>query len=456
VEAKLLDWCKRLIGCPSITTQGTRPIAEFCAAQMLSPNGITARLVPSTSHGEENVNLVATIPGRDPGLMPLVLNTHLDTVPPGDPALWTACGGEPTQPQIDGDRIHGLGAADTKLDFAAKVIALTRRPPRRTVHLIGSFGEERGLLGAKEMAARRLLPQRALAYVGEPSGLSVVTAHKGLIVFELKIGFVPVEGGGGKRHRAIFKGRSAHSSTPHLGHNAIKKALASVGSGDIEVHSLSGGDAVNKVAAHCEIVVSAGGHELSGAQLEEHRGAPLSHRLPSDSLRALGEFIAGLEKFAEVSGPPEPDYALPTLTCNPGLVRSSERTITLDFELRPPPSLSMDVVRRGVTRVVDRIAHQFPTLTLNLREVRASPGYRVPLDSEVVTLAMQAQAAAGLPIAHTVKTGCTEAGVYAGAGLSPVVFGPGPSAGVIHAPNEYNLLSEVEAAARFYTELLQL
>jgi acetylornithine deacetylase/succinyl-diaminopimelate desuccinylase-like protein len=163
-----------------------------------------------------------------------------------------------------------------------------------------------------------------------------------------------------------------------------------------------------------------------------------------------------LEKFAEVSGPPEPDYTPPTLTCNPGLVRSTERTIVLDFELRPPPSLSLELVRKGVADVVDHITQKFPALTFNLREVRASPGYRTGLDNEVVTLAMQAQAAAGVPIAHTVKTGCTEAGVYAAAGLSPIVFGPGPSAGVIHAPNEYNLLSEVEAAARFYTQLLQL
>jgi acetylornithine deacetylase/succinyl-diaminopimelate desuccinylase-like protein len=63
---------------------------------------------------------------------------------------------------------------------------------------------------------------------------------------------------------------------------------------------------------------------------------------------------------------------------------------------------------------------------------------------------------AGIEIKTAVKLGCTEAGVYAAAGLRPVVFGPGPSAGVIHAPNEYNLLSEVEAAIRFYCSLLEL
>ncbi len=457
MEARLLDWCRRLIAFASVTTSGTRGIAEFCATQMLAPAGIEARLIPSALHGEEHVNLMAVIAGRDDGAMPLVFNTHLDTVPPGDPALWTACGGEPMRPRIDGDRIYGLGAADTKLDFAAKVTALSSRRPRRTVHLIGSFGEERGLLGAKELASRHLLPQRGLAYVGEPSGLSVVTAHKGLIVFELVIGFEPVRHNGGGVKRAVFKGRSAHSSTPHLGHNAIKVALAALAADrGVEVHALSGGDAVNKVAAHCEILVSAAGRAPGGAALQEHHGAPPDYRLPHEALRALGDFIATLERFAENSGPSEVDFTGPTLTCNPGLVRSSERALTLEFELRPPPSLSLDFVRTGVAGVVRQMEGGFTGLSVSLREMRASPGYRAALDSNVVTTAMEAQARAGIPIAHSVKTGCTEAGVYAAAGLEPVVFGPGPFAGNIHAPNEYNLLSEVEAAVRFYVALLEL
>ena len=71
-------------------------------------------------------------------------------------------------------------------------------------------------------------------------------------------------------------------------------------------------------------------------------------------------------------------------------------------------------------------------------------------------MGMRAQTLAGVPVANSVKTGCTEAGVYAGAGLSPVVFGPGHSEGNIHAPNKYNLLTEVEAAARFYSALIEL
>lgn len=457
MDPRLLEWCKRLIAFPSVTTDGTRGIAEWCVAEMLAPSGIQARLISSAIHGANNVNLMAVIAGRDQHLTPLVFNTHLDTVPPGAAALWTACGGDPFNPHVDGDRIYGLGAADTKLDLAAKVWALAGRRPRRTVYLIGTFGEERGLLGAHEMVSCGLLPSRGLAYVGEPSGLNIVTAHKGLMVFELKIGFTPLRGSGEAVKRAIFTGRSSHSSTPHLGENAIKKALiAAAAHPENEVRALSGGDAVNKVAASCELLVSGDTSALGGNLAGPHRGASLGYRLPHDALRALSHFIAGLEHFAESSGPSEPDYAAPTLTCNSGVVRSSEQEIALEFELRPPPSLALESVRSGVAGVIARVGADFPALSLTLRELRANPGYRAALEGEVVTMAMEAQAKAGWPVTAGVKAGCTEAGVYAAAGLTPVVFGPGPSDGNIHTPNEYNLLKEVESAGRSYRELIEL
>src|SRR6201997_3881624 len=189
----LLEWCRRLVACRSVTAEGTRQIAELCASEMLAPAGIAARLIPSTREGAEQVNLVAAIRGREPSLRPIVLNTHLDTVPPGAPELWTACGGDPFTARVDSDRIYGLGAADTKLDFAAKVFALRAiGKPRRDVHLVGSFGEEHGLTGAKEMVEAAILPAGAIAFGGAPSRLAVITAHKGLMVFELTLGFTPL------------------------------------------------------------------------------------------------------------------------------------------------------------------------------------------------------------------------------------------------------------------------
>jgi acetylornithine deacetylase/succinyl-diaminopimelate desuccinylase-like protein len=131
----------------------------------------------------------------------------------------------PFEASIHGDRIYGLGAADTKLDFVAKALALVQcGVPGRDVWLLGTFGEEHGLVGAKELAASGMLPRGAIAMVGEPSHLQIITAHKGLMAYELSIEFTPTRVSDEIEVRKTFHvGKAAHSSTPALGENAITK-----------------------------------------------------------------------------------------------------------------------------------------------------------------------------------------------------------------------------------------
>ena len=462
MDAALLEWCRRLVACRSVTAEGTRQIAQLCASEMLAPAGIAARLIPSTREGAEQVNLVAAIRGRDSSLKPVVLNTHLDTVPPGTPELWTACGGDPFAARVDGDRIYGLGAADTKLDFVAKVFALTAiGTPRRDVHLIGSFGEEHGLTGAKEIVEAAILPAGAMAFVGEPSRLEVITAHKGLMVFELRLGFTPLRIDEPMQVRRLtFAGKAAHSSTPALGINAIEIALEAMAINlKLNLAAISGGTAVNVVPARCDVVVATDaaldvpiGGAIEAATFEGR----IAEIIPLEVVTTMLRFISALRKYADTGGGDVPGYAAPTLTCNPGVIRSASGSMTLEFELRPPPGLALDDVRTGVARVVEEISRTAAGVSVALGEKRANPGFRAAAASETVEIAMGALASAGLELNSGVKAGCTEAGIYAAAGLEPVVIGPGPSTGVIHAPNEYNFLSDVEAAVRFYRALLDM
>lgn len=453
----MLGWCRRLIGCRSVTGEGTRAIAELCARELLGPLGIETQVIESPSEGAAQVNLIASITGRDRALAPLVLNTHLDTVPPGDPAAWTECGADPFAAAIKGDRIYGLGSADTKLDFIAKVMGLAAvGQPGRDVWLVATFGEEHGLIGAKELTAAGRLPRGALAFIGEPSHLEVITAHKGLMVFELIIGFTAAEPLRGLKQKVIFEGRAAHSSTPALGRNAIQMAFEALAARpEIQVLALAGGDAVNKVPARCEVLAAAPSPLALPGALAEMAAQSDDRPIPHEVITAVAQFIEQLCAFADEAGGDEPDYATPTLTCNPGVISSSAEALVLDFELRPPPGLPLQVVRHGVDAIVERLAGDFRALRVELHERRANPGFRSDLTSGTVELAMAALARSGLPLNTGVKAGCTEAGIYAAAGLHPVVFGPGVSTGVIHAPNEHNLLSDVEGACRFYTNLMR-
>ena len=469
IESALIEQCRRLIATPSVTTEGTRAVAELCAREILAPAGIDAQIIASERHGRSQVNLRAQVNGADPLLPPLVLSTHLDTVSPGDPALWTECGGDPFNPTVAGDRLYGLGAADVKPDFLLKATALAATPtPRRTVYLIGTFGEERGLLGAKELADSGTLPPGGLAFVGEPSGLAVITSHKGLAVFDLAIGFEPV-----REHapvapaRLAVIGRAAHSSTPHLGDNAIVRALERLvqrpGAG---VLAIRGGDAVNKVPARCEVTLASAAaaskllSEGANAVLVEFDPSDRSIRpdslIPPAALTLLAHFVRELGRFASSAGPSDPDYAAPALTCNPAVLRSDDGELRLQFELRPPPGLALGELRQGLYQLADRFGDEAlrSGFRWSLNEERANPAFRANVESAALAAAMEALGRCGLPRRTAIKMGCTEAGVYAAAGLDPVVFGPGPSTGVIHAPNEYAAISELTAALNFYRELL--
>ncbi len=467
IPSSLIEWAKKLISCPSVTDAGTRRIVELCARELLGSAGISARVLPSARYGEDQVNLLAVVEAKDsPSRAPLVLNTHLDTVPPGDPALWTACDGDPFNPVVRDGKIYGLGAADTKLDFAAKALALALTPkPSRTVYLVGTFGEESGLRGAKELVDSGALPAGALAFVGEPSSLTLILGHRGMNVFRLTVSGEPQAASRTLRPwRAAFFGVSAHSSTPDLGRNAIEMALRALEARpQLSVAKLSGGDAVNKVPARCEVIVLADSSEQLGVEssdclVEQDDELEIAPEVIAPSIiKVLAEFLGALKEYASGRKSAIEGFSRNgSITSNVGIIEGQAGKVSLTFEVRQPPDFSAEIITRELEGIVERLEARFPKLRLELQKLRANPGFYTPEQGETVALGFEAMVRSGLELRTGVKLGCTEAGVYASAGMKPVVFGPGPSTGVIHAPNEYNFVDELEKAFRFYQNLLLL
>jgi len=86
---------------------------------------------------------------------------------------------------------------------------------------------------------------------------------------------------------------------------------------------------------------------------------------------------------------------------------------------------------------------------------RDNPPLHTPADAPLVTASLMSLAAVGRPLDLTSKAGCTEAGIYAQAGIPAVVIGPGRSAGNIHAPNEHVPIAELEAAVDLYAQIVE-
>lgn len=194
-------------------------------------------------------NVVATLRGRE-GAPVVMFHAHLDTVGPSGKAT--------AEPISSGGNIYGRGACDTKGSLVSMVesVRLLRAvdpSERATVVLVGGIDEEVAGTGAEALAG--VHTEIEMAVVGEPTGLEIATAHKGVIRFEIATGGVP-----------------AHSSKPHLGRNAIY-AMARVldalerdyipaldpeghrlvGPATLAVTTIKGGSGMNVVPAECVI-----------------------------------------------------------------------------------------------------------------------------------------------------------------------------------------------------------
>jgi len=188
----LIETLTWLVDVPSVTGSETRICTE-----------IATRLYPAV--GRDAIDRLgdSLIVGRRTGRPLLLLAGHLDTVPSQGqgPAF------------VEGNRLHGLGAADMKAGLAVMVHLLEDPAVHAGTHdVIGIFyaGEEGPSSGNQLediLVGAPWMHQAEFAVVLEPSDGELQLGCNGLI-----------------NATVFFNGRSAHSARPWLGENAITKA----------------------------------------------------------------------------------------------------------------------------------------------------------------------------------------------------------------------------------------
>ncbi len=214
--------------------------------------GLATRRAPVAGNPEENLIVTCEpVPGGEW----LMFESHLDTVSVVGMTV------PPHAGRVEGGKLYGRGACDTKGSGAAMLWALrefardARRP--RNAALVFVVDEEARMTGAQAFARTELktfLPRLRGVIVGEPTQLRPVVAHNGVI-----------------RWRTITRGRAAHSSDPSKGVSAIS-AMRQVlevletryipgvtgwhpmtGRAAASVNTIRGGTAVNIIPDYCEI-----------------------------------------------------------------------------------------------------------------------------------------------------------------------------------------------------------
>ncbi|MER6353097.1 ArgE/DapE family deacylase [Streptomyces sp. NPDC001634] len=152
---------------------------------------------------DEAWGLVASTPDGGDGPA-LILQGHVDVVPPGDPASWV---GDPFVARTVGDTVYGRGACDMKAGLVAHLAALeavrasgARLRGRVGVHFV--VGEEDGGLGAFGTLRRGHTGDACV--ITEPTGGTLVTANAGALTFRIDV-----------------PGKAAHASSRDEGVSAV-------------------------------------------------------------------------------------------------------------------------------------------------------------------------------------------------------------------------------------------
>jgi acetylornithine deacetylase len=145
----------------------------------------------SNEHSEAPIVVGIHRPASETGRS-LILQAHVDVVPPGPADLWTY---PPFEPAIAGDWLYGRGAADMKAGHAANLFALDalRRiglQPAATVYVQSVVEEESTGNGALMTHLRGYRADAVL--IPEPEDEKLVRANTGVLWFEVEVRGLPV------------------------------------------------------------------------------------------------------------------------------------------------------------------------------------------------------------------------------------------------------------------------
>lgn len=244
-ENSALELLRHLIATPSPSRQeeATADIWQ----QWLTDNG-----AGDVRRLHNNVYVLA--PVFDPAKPILMLNSHHDTVKPS-PAYTR----DPYSPDIEGDRLYGLGSNDAGASGVALACAFLALKDRKDlpVNLLLAITAAEEVMG--EHGMRAFLPHLAaegltpdMVIVGEPTGMQPAVAERGLLVLD-----------------AVTEGKSGHAAR-NEGINAIYRAIEDIdalrsfttpkvseilGPIKVSVTMINAGTQHNVVPAQCTYVV---------------------------------------------------------------------------------------------------------------------------------------------------------------------------------------------------------
>lgn len=374
-----------LVRIKSINPPGDELPAAVFLAERLRSFGLDADYVDI---GNNRGNVVATIKGSDDGAPAFMFNGHLDVVPAGEASAWER---DPFCGDIVDGKVWGRGASDMKGGVAAMSVAValllaSGRKFKGDIMLTAVSGEESDSIGAKHYVDHNSVAKVGAVVIPESTGLDLVVAEKGTIWLEF-----------------TTLGKTAHSTQPHIGVNALEHMI---------------------------------------------------------SLLTLGK-----EAWESVPYAKDPYLSPPTIniaTISAGVKTNSipDRCVAT-VDLRPVPSQSREVILSKMQGVMDRLKREVPNFNGEMKVINERMPVATPVDARLIRAASAlGPSVIGRELGYFGVNFFTDAAVFATKKLIPtLIMGPGEydlrnNIYLGHQPNEFVKIENLEKATRFYYELV--
>ena len=247
---EVVSLTKKLLSFNTINPPGNEAQIALFTGSLLEKEGF---VVKYCDFGENRLHLIAE-KGLSAARPPILLSGHFDTVPLGS-SEWSM---DPFSGIMSDGKIFGRGASDMKGALASIIIAVveaSRVDLPGGIRIIFTAGEELGCQGITRMEEEEQLAGNVSAIiVGEPTGNIPAIGHKGAIYLN-----------------ATASGKTAHSSMPEMGDNAIYKIVDAIGAikkiefgaeqdpllgyPSLNIGKINGGMNINSVPDHAEFTI---------------------------------------------------------------------------------------------------------------------------------------------------------------------------------------------------------
>jgi acetylornithine deacetylase len=239
-EAKkiALDLLSGLISIPSFSREEKE--AADMIQSVMSGMGIKV---------ERKNNNIWTAGVRRKNLPTILLNSHIDTVKPGKG--WA---GDPFIPIINKGKITGLGSNDAGASvvslLAVYILLKDKDLPFNLIYSATAEEEISGKNGVESILGE--LGHIDLGIVGEPTGMNLAIAEKGLMVLDCEVRGKRAHAAGNEGINAIYKAVKDIERIKKIKFPEKSKLLGNV---TMQVTMINGGEAHNIMPGSCSFVI---------------------------------------------------------------------------------------------------------------------------------------------------------------------------------------------------------